>query len=139
MLSLPNLKYKNILSVRTHLGKTIGGTPNIKITPKMTSIILNLLEHIQPTHEELNRLSANERQLYDRLVYLGKLHTQLPQTSDKSISELKKRLKLLEGEINIGNDSPQISSEIKHILKCLRDFNVISPKQIKEYLTKNNI
>jgi len=139
MLSLPNLKYKNILSVRTHLGKTIGGTPNIKITPKMTSIILNLLEHIQPTHEELNRLSANERQLYDRLVYLGKLHTQLPQTSDKSINELKKRLKLLEGEINIGNDSPQISSEIKHILKCLRDFNVITPKQIKEYLTKNNI
>ena len=139
MLSLPNLKYKNILSVRTHLGKTIGGTPNIKITPKMTSIILNLLEHIQPTHEELNRLSANERQLYDRLVYLGKLHTQLPQTSDKSINELKKRLKLLEGEINIGNDSPQISSEIKHILKCLRDFNVISPKQIKEYLSKNNI
>ena len=139
MISLPNLKYKNILSVRTHLGKTMGGTPNVKISEKLSSIIMNLLEHIQPTHDELNRLSAYERQLYDRIVYLGRLHTKLPQTNDKSINELKKRLKLLEGEINIGNNSPQISSEIKHILYSLRDFNVITPKQIKEYLTKNSI
>lgn len=139
MISLPNLKYKNILSVRTHLGKTMGGSPNVKISAKLSSIILNLLEHIQPTHDELNRLSAYERQLYDRIVYLGRLHTKLPQTNDKSINELKKRLKLLEGEINIGNNSPQISSEIKHILYSLRDFNVITPKQIKEYLTKNSI
>jgi hypothetical protein len=139
MISLPNLKYKNILSVRTHLGKTIGGTPNVKISAKLSSIILNLLEHIQPTHEELHRLDKQERQLYDRLVYLGRLHTKLPQTNDKSIDELKKRLKLLEGEINIGNNSPQISSDIKHILYSLRDFNVITPKQIKDYLTKNSI
>jgi len=139
MISLPNLKYKNILSVRTHLGKTMGGTPNVKISAKLSSIILNLLEHIQPTHDEINRLSSYERQLYDRIVYLGRLHTKLPQTNDKSINELKKRLKLLEGEINIGNNSPQIYSEIKHILNCLRDFNVITPKQLKDYLTKNNI
>ena len=139
MISLPNLKYKNILSVRTHLGKTMGGTPNVKISAKLSSIILNLLEHIQPTHDEINRLSSYERQLYDRIVYLGRLHTKLPQTNDKSINELKKRLKLLEGEINIGNNSPQIYSEIKHILNSLRDFNVITPKQLKDYLTKNSI
>jgi hypothetical protein len=139
MISLPNLKYKNILSVRTHLGKTMGGTPNVKISAKLSSIILNLLEHIQPTHDEINRLSSYERQLYDRIVYLGRLHTKLPQTNDKSINELKKRLKLLEGEINIGNNSPQIYSEIKQILYTLRDFNVITPKQLKDYLTKNSI
>jgi len=139
MISLPNLKYKNILSVKTHLGKTMGGTPNVKISAKLSSIILNLLEHIQPTHDELHRLSSYERQLYDRIVYLGRLHTKLPQTNDKSINELKKRLKLLEGEINIGNNSPQVSSEIKQILYTLRDFNVITPKQVKDYLTKNSI
>ena len=139
MISLPNLKYKNILSVKTHLGKTMGGTPNVKISAKLSSIILNLLEHIQPTHDELHRLSSYERQLYDRIVYLGRLHTKLPQTNDKSINELKKRLKLLEGEINIGNNSPQVSSEIKQILYTLRDFNVITPKQVKDYLLKNSI
>ena len=139
MLSLPNLKYKNTLAIRTHNNKTIGGLPNIKISAKLTSILLNLIEHIQPTHEEINRLTVQERHIYDKVVYLGKLHKSLPNTNDKSISELKKRLSLLEGEINIGNNSPQISSEIKSILKSLTDFHVITKKQMKEYITKNAI
>ena len=139
MLSLPNLKYKNILAIRTHNNKTIGGLPNVKISAKLTSILLNLIEHIQPTHEEINRLTPQERHIYDRVVYLGRLHKSIPNTNDKSIAELKKRLSLLEGEINIGNNSPQISTEIKSILKSLKDFHVITQKQIKEYITKNAI
>jgi hypothetical protein len=137
LISYTNLKYKNILTIKTHLGKTIGGLPNKKISAKLTSILLNLLERINPTHEELYRLSPEERHLYDRLVNLGRLHTELPNTNEKSVSELKKRLKLLEGEIEIGNNSPQIIQEIKHILKMLKEFNVITEKQRKEYENRN--
>jgi hypothetical protein len=137
MISLPNLKYKNVLSIRTHLGKTIGGLSDKKISAKMTSIILNLLDKVQPTHEELYRLTNEERHLYDRLIHLGRLHTELPHTNDKTVTELKKRLKLLEGELEIGNNSPLIKKEIKHILRSLKDFHIITPKQIKEY-EKNN-
>jgi hypothetical protein len=132
-ISLPNLKYKNTLSVRTHLGKTIGGIPNVKISKKLTSILLNLFENLHPTHEDINRLSAEERHLYDRVVHLGKLHTRLPHTNEKTVADLKKRLKLLEGEIEIGNNSPQLITEIKHILKMLKDLHVITEKQKKEY------
>jgi len=132
-ISLPNLKYKNTLSVRTHLGKTIGGIPNAKISNKLTSILLNLFENLHPTHEDINRLSAEERHLYDRVVHLGKLNTRLPHTNEKTVADLKKRLKLLEGEIEIGNTSPQLITEIKHILKSLKDLHVITEKQRKEY------
>ena len=48
--------------------------------------------------------------------------------------ELKKRLKLLEAEIEIGNNSPQIKQEIKKILIHLHQLNVITKKQIDEHL-----
>jgi hypothetical protein len=136
-LYYPKLKYQNTISVRTHLGKQIGGVPNKKISAKLTSIILNLLEQIQPTHDEINRLSTAERHIYDRLINLGKLHKSLPQTTDKSVGEIKKRLKLLEDEIQIGNNSPQLKKEIISLLQSLRDFKCISQGQVNTYIKQN--
>ena len=137
VVNYPNLKYKDILTIKTHLHKTIGGVPNKKVSKKLASIILNLLEKIQPTQDELYRLSSEERQIYDRLIHLGRLHKELPHTNDKSVSDYKKRLKLLEGEIEIGNNSPQIIKEIKHILVCLKELHAITEKQRKEYEKQN--
>jgi hypothetical protein len=55
------------------------------------------------------------------------------------VNELKKRLELLEGEISIGNDNPEILKEIINILHHLKDFNVISNKKIKNYLSQFEI
>jgi len=137
VINYPNLKYKDTLTIKTHLHKTIGGVPNKKISKKLTSIILNLLERIQPTQDELYRLTTEERQIYDRLIHLAKLHTELPNTNDKSVSDYKKRLKLLEGEIEIGNNSPTIVKEIKHILQCLKELHAITEKQKKQYEKQN--
>lgn len=133
-INYTKLKYENILSIKTHQGKSIGGLPNKKISEKLTNIIMSMIEHINPTQDEINRLSLGEREIYDRLIYLGKLHKTLPNTNDKTINDLKKRLKLLESEIEIGNNSPQIKRDISVILHSLRDFKVITQGNLNKYL-----
>lgn len=128
------LKNENTLAIKTHQGKSIGGLPNKKISKKLVTIILDLIEGVHPTHDELTRLDKQDRIIYDKVVYLGKLHTHLPHTNDTTIHDLKKRLKLLEGEIEIGNNSPQLKHEISEIIKNLVLFKTITPKQAKEYL-----
>ena len=131
---MQKLYYQHIISAKDKNMKSINGLPNHKASEKFASIILNLLEGIHPTREEINRLATNDRQYYDRLIHLGKLHKQLPSTHENTIGELKKRLKLLEGEINIGNTSPQLKHEIKQILVHLFNFKVITKKQVDDYL-----
>jgi hypothetical protein len=133
-INYSKLKYENTLSIKTHQGKSIGGLPNKKISEKLTSVIMNMIEHINPTQDEINRLSLGEREIYDRLIYLGKLHKTLPNTNDKTINDLKKRLKLLEAEIEIGNNNPQIKRDISTILHSLRDFKVITQGNLNKYL-----
>jgi len=52
------------------------------------------------------------------------------------INNLKRRLELLEGEIKIGNNNPEVLKEIKTILKQLNDFGVISQSKIHNYLSQ---
>ena len=134
LVQMKKLYYQHILSVKDRNMKSINGLPNWKSSEKFASIILNMLEGIHPTQEEISRLSSPERQYYDRMIHLGKLHKQIPHTHEKTIMELKKRLKLLEAEIEIGNNSPQIKQEIKKILIHLHQLNVITKKQIDEHL-----
>ena len=134
LINMQKLYYQHIISAKDKNMKSINGLPNHKASEKFASIILNLLEGIHPTREEINRLATNDRQYYDRLIHLGKLHKQLPSTHENTIGELKKRLKLLEGEINIGNTSPQLKHEIKQILIQLFHFKTITKKQIDDYL-----
>lgn len=134
LINMQKLYYQHIISAKDKNMKSINGLPNHKASEKFSSIILNLLEGIHPTREEINRLATNDRQYYDRLIHLGKLHKQLPSTHENTIGELKKRLKLLEGEINIGNTSPQLKHEIKQILIQLFHFKTITKKQIDDYL-----
>ena len=128
------MKNENTLAIKTHQGKSIGGLPNKKISKKLASIIMDLIEGMHPTHDELTRLDKSDRIIYDKVVYLGKLHTDIPHTNETTINDLKKRLKLLEGEIEIGNNSPQLKQEINEIIKNLILFKTITPKQGKDYL-----
>jgi hypothetical protein len=114
--------------------KSINGLPTTKVSERFVKLIMNMLEGIHPTHSDLAHLPIGERQIYDRMITLANLNKTIPHQSDKSIQELKKRLKLLEAEIEIGNNSPLIKKEIFQILQSLKDFKVINKKQIDDYL-----
>ena len=134
ILNLHKLYYRNILCVKQHNGISIIGFTNTKISEKFVRLIMNLLEKIQPTINELHNLSTGEKQLYDRLIFLAHLNKMLPHTQDKTVHDLKKKMTLIEGEIGAGNDNKDLLKQLYKICHTLKDFGVLTPKDIKAYL-----
>ena len=136
IILLKKLYYHNILSVKHHNGISVAGFPNVKVGEKFVSIIMNLMEGINPTHSDINSLNIGEKMVYDRLIHLADLHKKVVHNSDKTIQELKKKLKLLEGEIGIGNNNPQLKKDIYYVVHSLKNLGVLDHKQMKEYLSQ---
>jgi hypothetical protein len=128
------LYYNNELSVKNKQDKSIAGFRTSKVSETFVKLIMNMLNGLEPTHTDLNQLSNPERQLYDRLIQLAHLNKNMPNHGDKTIAELKKRLKLVESEIQIGNDNPMLVKEIYGILHSLKDFKVLTQGQINSYM-----
>lgn len=137
LLYLKKLHLHNILAVKHHNKINIAGFKNTKVSDKFVDIIMKLVQGVYPTHSQLHGLSHNEKLLYDRLVVLAKLHKEVPNTHDKTITDLKKRLDLLHGEQDIGNNNPEIRKEIYYILHALKDFKCLSLGQVRKYLKEN--
>jgi len=136
ILLMKKLYYHNILSVKHHNGLSIHGMPNVKVSEKFVRVIMNLLEGIYPTHTEINGLKMNEKELYDRLIYLADLHKKVPHNAEQTVHELKKRLELLEGEKGAGNNSPLLKKEVKKTLLGLKGFGVITNKDMISHLSQ---
>jgi hypothetical protein len=134
LLNVHKLYYKNILSLKHHNKLSIAGLKNIKVSDKFVKLIMGLIDNIIPTIQEINLLSIPEKQLYDRVIYLSNLNKSVPHTHDKTINDLKKRLKLIEGEIEAGNNNPNLLSELYIVVHSLRDFGILSPSEMKNYL-----
>jgi hypothetical protein len=70
-----------------------------------------------------------------RLLTESQLASSTP-TSNETVENLKHRLKLIEGEISIGNDNPELLKELYVVLHSLKNFKVITDKQLKEYISQ---
>ena len=128
------LYYHNILSLKYKNGINVKTFNNIKISDKLRSIIINLVQGYKPTTTEINTLSKTEQELYDRLIYLSNLNKSVENTQDKTVNNLKKRLEIISGEIQAGNNNPTLKTELKSILEKLTNFKVISKKSMTDYL-----
>jgi hypothetical protein len=135
-LLLHKLYYHNILAVKHSGNISIAGLKNTKVSDKFVALIMSLIQGDHPTHTEINALPMIEKQLYDRLIHLAHLNKKLPHTEDKTIHDLKKRMKLIEGEIHAGNNSPLLKKELYVICHALKDFGVLSMTELKDYLSQ---
>ena len=135
-LLLKKLYYHNELSVKNKQDKSIAGLRTTKVSEAFVKLIVNMLKGLHPTHSDLNHLPIHERQLYDRLIQVANLNKSMPHQGDRTIQELKKRLKLIEGEIEIGNNNPMLVKEIYSILHSLKDFKSITQSQIDKYMAQ---
>ena len=115
---------------------SIVGLKNTKVSDKFVKIIMNIIDNIHPTTQEINGLSTQEKQLYDRLIYLAGLNKMMPHTRDKTINDYKKQMKLIEGEISAGNNSTLLLQELYVVVHSLKDFGILSQKDIKSYLAQ---
>jgi len=136
VLLLNKLYYKNILAIKHHNMISIAGLKNTKVSEKFVKIVMGMVEGIHPTTTEINGLSITEKQLYDRLIHLAGLNKMIPHTQDKTVIDLKKRMKLIEAEMIAGNNSPILLQELYVIVHSLKDFGILSQKDIKQYLSQ---
>jgi hypothetical protein len=112
--------------------------PNVKVSDTLADIIINMCKKINPTKQILEELSSSERQLFDILLYvsgLGKhIGKGIENKKDAIIKELKERFKMVEAEIQTGNNNPVVKAELKEIINKLVLNNVISQNNGKKYL-----
>ena len=134
-LIMPNkLFYKNILALKHHTHREIQGFKNVKVSEKFVEIIMKMLKGGKATSRELKDLPSQEQILYDKLIMFSGLHKHIEHDKDRTVGELKKRLRMIEGEIEVGNDNPELIRELYHLIHTLKEFREISAKEANEYM-----
>ena len=141
IILLDKLYYKNILSIKDKKMHSIEHLPNVKVSDTLADIIVNMCKNEHPTKQTLDTLSSSEKQLFDLLLYVSGLRkskhvnkTENTSAKDANIKELKKRFKIVEAQIQAGNNNPIVKTELKEIINKLVLYNAISQNNGKKYL-----
>ena len=131
---LRKLYYDNLLSVVNSHSLQIRGFKMQKVSDTFTNIIINMVNNISPKHTDINSLNDKEKLLFDRLISVSNLHKKIINNKESTIEKLKQRMKLIEAEIEIGNNNPDLINELHDILYSLKDYKVITIVQARQYL-----
>ena len=120
------LYYDNVLSVRKGSNK-IHGFRTVPISQQLTDVLLKLTSGKEPSQKDIATLGTEEQHLFHALMRAAKLHKEIvyhPET--EVVDYLKKRLALVEAEIEAGNTNRANLSEVSDILNRLVAFRVIT-------------
>ena len=55
---------------------------------------------------------------------------------DEHIKNLKNRLKLIEGEIEAGNDNKELFIELKQVLLKMFHYHLLTMSEVKKYISQ---
>lgn len=133
-VNLDKLYHKNILSVSNHQKLKIMGFPNTRVSDSFVSLIMKICKNQNVLPKDINDLSLNEKELYDHLLHIAKLHKDLQSGSgDQTIAKLKHRYMLIQGQIDAGNNNPELLRELYEVLTKMVNFNLITQSEFKRY------
>ena len=133
---LHKLFYKNTLSVKDRSLHSIEGLKNAVVSDKFVQIIMNLCDDKPLQKEAINSLNSREKQLYNQVLHLSGLHTNYENSGHEIIRILKRRLELIEGEIEAGNTNKALIIDLRDVLMKLFHYGVISLVSAKKYLSQ---
>ena len=103
------------------------------VSDTLVHLIFKILDGGSLTKSDLSVLKPHERIIYDKLMKLSGLHKTMVNTVDDTLHELKKRLELISGEIEAGNNNKELLKEAHGILFSMAQMNVISHPSASEY------
>jgi hypothetical protein len=112
-----------ILKIKRLSGSIINDLPTQSIGGKLKKVLITLTGTGSPSFEDINELNEHEKSLLNKIVKNCKIDQRLlVPTPDKTKEEqLYNRLQILSGEINAGNNNPQIVRELKTLLLKLKN------------------
>jgi hypothetical protein len=138
-LKLNKLFYKNFLSLVDKNGINIPSFKQVKVSDDFVKLIMNITKNKFPSKNELENLNQNERNLFDRIIHLAKLHKNpnLEKKMNVSIQdELKNQLSLIEQDINAGNNNKEMVRDMEKILMNLVDYGCITYANAKKHISQ---
>ena len=103
---------------------------NEKISDKLVNIIEKLTMNLYIPKEDINSLNDKEQILYNKLLKKVNLHKKNINDIDNIIIKLKNEYQLLIGEINAGNNNPEVIKDLKENLMNLYNLKCISKRQL---------
>jgi hypothetical protein len=133
VIMLSKLYYNNILSVKMKSGRAIDGFRNAKVSNFFVDIIMNMYAN-KDVSSLIKDLSVDEKNLMNSLLFQAKLHKKYITNTNETLSQLKEKHKVIEGEILAGNNNPKLIKELKDVLMKLYHFKAISIPAINKYL-----
>lgn len=134
MISPSQLKLYGVLRVREPSKHSIRGMPDVKVSQDMVYILSKIIDGGKPSPTELKALSDNEKSIYDAIIWKAKLHKDVPNNFDTSIATLKRRLQLLEGEVEAGNTNKDLKKEMNSVIRQLIELRAITEQNGRNYL-----
>ncbi len=126
-ISQPQLS-KGILSLRyLNNGRPVQNIPSLKITEEFTDFLDEFLETQHLDKKRLEKLPANEKRMFAKLIngsgLYGKYKVRLLKSKEEE--EEEKRFNLVKGIYIAGNDNPQVIKELKQfIIKFMADGRI---------------
>ena len=98
------------------------------MSDNLSNVVMKIVNGGSITKTDLNSLNQGDRQIYDRLLKMSCLHKDNEHTFDESSKHMSERLRLIEGEVNAGNDSPELLREAHGILHSMANCKLISTR-----------
>ena len=132
-ISPRKLYYNNTLAIKHKSGNSLGGLPNVQVSDKFVSIIMNLLKGQKPSLKDFTQLELNEKGVYDSLVYIAGLQKEVDNNFGETKQHLKNRLELVEGEIGAGNNNPKLKKELHSLLGKMAHTGMIGYGDAKRH------
>ena len=130
LLMYDRLLRHNMLSIKKKGGGNIENFKNVKVSDKFVDIITGALNK-QNINNIYNELSEKEQELYNILVQVSNVH-RYANIPKPNIKFLKDRLKIIEGEIEAGNDN--LIEELTDILHTMILVKLITKKEATQHL-----
>jgi len=125
------------LQIRRPKGSALASLPSQSIGGRLKKVLISLTGSSSPTFEEINELSDHDKKLLNTIVKECKIDQRLlVPTPDRSKEEQDyNRLQILTGEINAGNNSPQLVKELKVLLLRLKNCRRIPLRHYNEIMS----
>ena len=131
-ITADQLYFNNLLGIRNKNNRQVTGVPNVVVSDTLVHLIFKILDGGSVIKSDLSILKPNEKAVYDKLMKLSGLYKSMVNSVDETLSEMKKRLELLSGEIEAGNNNKELLKEAHGILFSMAQMNVISHPSASE-------
>ena len=125
-ISPRKLSDKNILAIKNDKNKNFVGIREMKVSDPLASVVMKIVDGGSIKKGDLHALSQSDKQIFDNLLMISGLHKMHDNTFEESAKMMKERIKLIFGEVESGNNNPELLREAHKLLHSAARCGLIS-------------